>query len=157
PVCRISIVIGISPLSDCGSMNSATMFTTSVRCSRKPGGSEIWKPYELETKSFAQTNGGRRATTANKANPIRPQVTQLDIHLLPCRNNCPRRPKGSHAYLADPHACEHMPLAGLAAEILAAAHLLDDELLALYGPEHLGRYVRALHMRSAQLRVAFAA
>src|SRR3954451_25148942 len=50
-----------------------------------------------------------------------------------------------------------MPLTCLLAEVFAAAHLLDDQLHALHGAKHFGRYGRALNVRSSELRIAVAA
>jgi hypothetical protein len=47
-----------------------------------------------------------------------------------------------------------MPLACFAAEVFAAAHLLDDKLLALLGADDFGGNIRTFDMRSAELRVA---
>ena len=62
-----------------------------------------------------------------------------------------------NADFPNPHAREHMALARLLAEVFAASHLLNDELLAFHGAEHFGGHVRALHVRCAELRVAIAA
>ena len=43
-----------------------------------------------------------------------------------------------NADFADSHARIHLPAAGFAAHVFAAAEFLDDELLALLGAEHFG-------------------
>ena len=59
--------------------------------------------------------------------------------------------------LSNPHARIHVPLARFAAEVFAAAQLLDDELLALLGADHFGRDIRAAHEWRAEFGVALAA
>src|SRR5689334_8971530 len=58
------------------------------------------------------------------------------------------------ADLSNLHPREDVPFARLLAEVLAATHFLDDELLALFGTDHFGSDGRAFHQRRAKFRIA---
>src|SRR5689334_21948120 len=91
-----------------------------------------------------QGRNHRRDHTVPPSSTIDGTMAKQNSSIVGCLN----------ANLPNLHPREDVPLTRFLAEVLAAAHFLDDELLALFGANHFGGDGRTLHERRAKLRIA---